>query len=74
MPEVREENVRAMRNGRMSQEMFWRRGEGIRSREQILARLDINSLRTSSEEIGLKQVRAIRGECRRKCFLDVHGS
>ena len=33
-PEVREELVREVRNGRMSSEKFWRREEGIRSREQ----------------------------------------
>ena len=37
--------------------MFWRRGEGIGSRERVLARLDVTSVRTSSEERGLKQVR-----------------
>ena len=37
--------------------MIWRGEEGIRSREQVVARLDIASVRTSSEERGLKQVR-----------------
>ena len=37
--------------------MFWRREEGIGSREQVVVRLDVTSGRTSSEERGLKQVR-----------------
>lgn len=37
--------------------MSWRREEGIGSREQVVARLDVTSVRTSSEERGLKQVR-----------------
>ena len=38
--------------------MSWRREEGIRSREQVVAQLDVTcSVRTSSEERGLKQVR-----------------
>ena len=37
--------------------MFWRREEGIWSREQLVAWLDVTSVKTSSEERGLKQVR-----------------
>ena len=37
--------------------MSWKREEGIGSREWVLARLDVTSVRTSSEERGLKQVR-----------------
>ena len=43
-PEVREELISVMRSGRMSCEMFWRRGEGIRSREQVVAQLDVTSV------------------------------
>ena len=60
-PEVREELIRVVRNGRMSCEIFWRREEGIRKREQVVARLDVTSVRTSSEKIGLKQVRPSEG-------------
>ena len=56
-PEVREELIRVVRNGRMSCEMFWRREEATGSREQVVAQLDITSVRTSSEERGLKQMR-----------------
>ena len=37
MPEVREELMRAVRNGRRSTEMAWRREEGIGSRGQVVA-------------------------------------
>ena len=37
--------------------MSWRREEGFGSREWVLAWLDVTSVRTSSEERGLKQVR-----------------
>ena len=37
-PEVREELIGVMRNGKMSCEMFWRGEEGIGSREQVVAR------------------------------------
>ena len=43
-PEVRDELIKVVRNG-------------IGSREQVVARLDVTSVRTSSEERGLKQVR-----------------
>ena len=34
---MREELIRVVRNGKMSCEMSWRREEGIRSREQVMA-------------------------------------
>ena len=37
--------------------MSWRKEEGIRSRKQVVVQLDITSVRTSSEERGLVQVR-----------------
>jgi len=37
--------------------MSWRREDGIGSRGQVVAWLDVTSLFTSSEERGLKQVR-----------------
>ena len=43
MPEVREELMRAVRNGRRSLEMAWRREEGIGSRGQV-AWLDLDKL------------------------------
>lgn len=53
-PEVREELIRVERKGRVSCEMSWRREEGIVSREQEVAWLDITSVRKSSEERGLR--------------------
>ena len=55
-PEVREELIRVVRNGRMSCEMSWRREEGIGSREQVVAWLDVTSVRASSEERGLNRL------------------
>ena len=55
--------------------MFWRRGEGIGSREQVVAWLDV----TSGENI-FRGERAEAGEAiekdesQRRCFLDGHGS
>jgi len=43
----------------MSPEMSWRREDGIGSRGQVVAWLDVTSLLTSSEERGLKQVRLV---------------
>ena len=37
--------------------MSWKREEGIESRQQVVAQLDVTSVRTSSEKRGLKQVR-----------------
>ena len=39
--EVREELIRVVRNDKMSFEMYWRRWEGIGSREQVVAWLDV---------------------------------
>ena len=36
MPEVREELIRAVRNGRMPLETAWRSEEGMRSRGQLV--------------------------------------
>jgi hypothetical protein len=45
MPELKSE----VRNGRMSLETAWRREEGIVSRGQVVAWLDVIILLTSSE-------------------------
>ena len=74
MPELRDELIRVVRNGRMSREMCWRREEGIRSREQVGALLDVTSVRTSSKGERAEAGKAIRGEGRRRCFLDGHRS
>ena len=42
--DVSEELIRVLWNGKMLCEMFWRREEGIRSREQVLAWLDVTSV------------------------------
>ena len=49
MPEVREELKSVVRNGRISLETAWRREEGIVSRGQVVAWLDVIILLTSSE-------------------------
>ena len=49
MPEVREELMRVVRNGRMSLETAWKREERIGSRGQVVVWIDITSLWTSSE-------------------------
>ena len=54
---MREELIRVVRNGRMLCEMFWRREERIGSREQVVALLDVTSVKTSSEKRGLKQLK-----------------
>ena len=41
MPEVREELISEVRNGRMSLETSWRRDEGIGSRAQVVAWVDV---------------------------------
>jgi len=48
-PELREVLIMVVRKGRMSPEMSWRREDGIRSRGQVVAWLDVTSLLTSSE-------------------------
>ena len=56
-PEVWEE---LSRGGEEWQDVLWgvlEKGGGNQSREQVVARLDVTSVRTSSEERGLKQVR-----------------
>lgn len=58
--------MRVVRNGRMSLEIAWRREEGIGSRGQVVAWLDITSLQTSSEERGVEQVRPTKGGVRRR--------
>ena len=49
--------MRVVRNGRMTLKATWRREEGIGSRGQAVAWLDITSLWTSSEEREVKPVR-----------------
>ena len=61
MPEVREELIIAVRNGRISLETSWRREEGIASRGQVVACLDIIILLTSSEVTGLNWVKIEEG-------------
>ena len=56
MPEVREELISEVRNGRMSLETSWRREEGIASRGQLVAWIDVIILLTSSEVRGLNWV------------------
>ena len=57
MPEVRDELMRVVRNGRRSTEMAWRREEGIRSRGQVVVWLELTILLTSSEVRGMKWVK-----------------
>jgi hypothetical protein len=57
MPEVREELLSEVRNGRMSLETSWRREKGIASRGQVVAWLDVIILLTSSEVRGLNWVK-----------------
>ena len=61
MPEVREELISEVRNGRMSLETSWRREEGIASRGQVVAWLDVIILLTSSEVRGLNWVKTEEG-------------
>ena len=62
MPEVREELI--VRNGRMSLLTSWRREEGMASRGQVVAWLDVIILLTSSEVRGLDWVKTEEGEWR----------
>ena len=59
MPEVREELIIEVRNGRMSLETSWRREEA--SRGQVVAWLDVIILLTSSEVRGLNWVKTEEG-------------
>lgn len=59
-PEVRDELIRLVMDGKMSCEMSWRRKEGMGLRKQVVAPLDVTSVWTSSEERELKQVRPSR--------------
>ena len=61
MPEVREELIVDVRNGRMSLETSWRREEGITSRGQVVAWLDVIILLTSSEVRGINWVKTEEG-------------
>ena len=61
MPEVREELIIEVRNGRISLETSWRREEGIASRGQVVAWLDVIILLTSSEVRGLNWVKTEEG-------------
>ena len=61
MPEVREELIIEVRNGRMLLETSWRREEGIASRGQVLAWLDVIILLTSSEVRGLNWLKTEEG-------------
>jgi len=47
--ELREVLIWVVRKGRMSPEMSWRSENGIGSRGQVVAWLDVTSLLTSSE-------------------------
>ena len=49
MPEVREELMRVLRNGRRSLEVAWRREEEIGSRGHVMAWLELTILLTSLE-------------------------
>ena len=49
MPEVREELIIEVRNGRISLETSWRREEGVASRGQVVAWLDVIIPLPSSE-------------------------
>ena len=62
MPEVSEELIIEVRNGRMSLETSWRREEGIASRGQVVAWLDVIILLTSSEVRGLNWVKTEEGK------------
>lgn len=61
MPEVREELISEVRNGRMSLETSWRREEGIVSRGQVVAWLEVIILLTSSEVRGINWVKTEEG-------------
>ena len=61
MPEVREELIIEVRNDRMSLETSWRREEGIASRGQGVAWLDVIILLTSSEVRGINWVKTEEG-------------
>ena len=61
MPEVREELIIEVRNGRISLETSWRREEGIASRGQVVAWLDVIILLTSSEVRGINWVKTEEG-------------
>ena len=56
MPEVREELISEVRNGRMSLETYWRREEGIASRGQVVAWLEVTILLTSLDVRGINWV------------------
>ena len=51
-PEVREELMRVVRNGRMSLETAWKREEGMGTRGQVVAWLDITSFREERGKVG----------------------
>ena len=61
MPEVKEELIIDVRNGRMSLETSWRREMGIASRGQGVAWLDVIILLTSSEVRGINWVKTEEG-------------
>jgi hypothetical protein len=61
MPDVREELIVDVRNGRMSLETSWRREEGMASRGQVVAWLDVIILLTSSEVRGINWVKTEEG-------------
>ena len=52
MPEVREELISEVRNGRMSLETAWRREEGIVSRGQVVAWLCYYSVGGERDKLG----------------------
>ena len=56
-PEVREEFIREVGNARVLLKTGWRIEEGIGSRGQLVACLDVTILWTSSEERGIKWVK-----------------
>ena len=61
MPDVREELIVDVRNGRMSLETSWRREEGMASRGQVVAWLDVIILLTLSEVRGINWVKTEEG-------------
>ena len=56
-PELREELMVAVRNGRMSGAMVWRSGEGNGSSWHVVGRFDVTSVRVSASVMGEKDDR-----------------
>ena len=66
-PEVREEFIREVGNARVLLKTGWRIEEGIGSRGQLVACLDVTILWTSSEERGIKWVKTVGDRAREDC-------